>query len=611
MMAPVGCLARQRSRVSDESVADKPRRTSRSVEPEVTMQFPMFVVKIVDFRHMTAAKPHQRLLAQGVLEQHSRRDGGPVVFVSHEWCGRSRPDPHFRQLRVLQGVFARAASGDLRVEGDLRTLIISRVASSFHLRDFEGCMSWHMWYDYFSIPQPEVESDAAAYTSLTTDLGRAVASLSAYVQACRHFLVLAPTVQHEDRHMLDYTTWKARGWCRFERLSLVLATEDRRMLVVRRVDAVAECGTQDYIFEPLGTGAFKYEGDKARLAIIAQRLLDTKLECLLAAGRLPEYRSLCSLRSSLLEGLPVVPEVVGGFCTGEGKQDGFLQRMRLPSFSAKVAGTTPLLLASRSGDVRAIEACVQAGASLERAEKRTHLNYSVRRGQRPLHAAAVCGHAEAVSALLRLRADLAARTADHISAMHTAAASGKSAVIRTLLEHRAQLEQMTVWGLTPLMVSVVYGRQEGVQFLLEARAAPVRTGVSPLNLASLFNSGVPIVRLLLDAHADIDHRATYRKGVNRGNLLMRLMALQYSLGWKGYARSICYHMPGSTPLVSAVASGAVAEARELLAAGADPTLRNARGLDAMTLAMHLAEENLAEVRLSHGDAVPSVDSLIS
>lgn len=150
-------------------------------------------------------------------------------------------------------------------------------------------------------------------------------------------------------------------------------------------------------------------------------------------------------------------------------------------------------------------------------------------------------------------------------------------------------------------------------------ATPDVPKVSPLNLASLFNSGVPIVRLLLDAHADIDHRATYRKGVNRGNLLMRLMALQYSLGWKGYARSICYHMPGSTPLVSAVASGAVAEARELLAAGADPTLRNARGLDAMTLAMHLAEENLAEVRLSygqagalsHGDAVPSVDSLIS
>lgn len=78
-----------------------------------------------------------------------------------------------------------------------------------------------------------------------------------------------------------------------------------------------------------------------------------------------------------------------------------MQEMRLQSASKEVHGTTPLLLACRAGDVKAIETCLERGACLQCSEKRVKPAYYIRKGQTPLHAAALSGVPEA--AIVRMR----------------------------------------------------------------------------------------------------------------------------------------------------------------------------------------------------------------
>jgi len=111
-----------------------------------------------------------------------------------------------------------------------------------------------------------------------------------------------------------------------------------------------------------------------------------------------------------------------------------------------------------------------------------------------------------------------------------------------------------------------------------------------LHSAAAFNSGLPIIKMLLHARADINARYMLTQR-NMCTAIIRLMGLSYSFGRRSYLRAVCYHGPRATPLITAVLVGALAEAQELLAARADPTLRNARGVDAQTLALRFGDES--------------------
>ncbi len=49
-------------------------------------------------------------------------------------------------------------------------------------------------------------------------LALAVRSLPAYVERCCMMLVLVPTDEHRDRteEVVDWCSWRRRGWCRLE-----------------------------------------------------------------------------------------------------------------------------------------------------------------------------------------------------------------------------------------------------------------------------------------------------------------------------------------------------------------------------------------------------------
>lgn len=79
------------------------------------------------------------------------------------------------------------------VDADLFNTVVHRMRASLKPAHLLGVMSWYLWYDYFSVPQPDApEAESDQHTDITNDLGRAVASLSAYIHACSHFFVLAP-----------------------------------------------------------------------------------------------------------------------------------------------------------------------------------------------------------------------------------------------------------------------------------------------------------------------------------------------------------------------------------------------------------------------------------
>lgn len=83
------------SEVSDFGPATCRRPTIRPLELELPLQC----------RHLADVRSHE-----------------VAVFVSHQWCGLSHPDPQFAQLAVLQGAFRRAAAGTLRVDADFLSL---------------------------------------------------------------------------------------------------------------------------------------------------------------------------------------------------------------------------------------------------------------------------------------------------------------------------------------------------------------------------------------------------------------------------------------------------------------------------------------------------------
>jgi len=73
-------------------------------DPRSWEQFPMWVMHLDDVLKISGTlEPHQSYLARGLLRKWTPEMF--CVFVSHEWCDRSHPDPELAQLGVFQQVF--------------------------------------------------------------------------------------------------------------------------------------------------------------------------------------------------------------------------------------------------------------------------------------------------------------------------------------------------------------------------------------------------------------------------------------------------------------------------------------------------------------------------
>lgn len=124
------------------------------------------------------------------------------------------------------------------------------------------------------------------------------------------------------------------------------------------------------------------------------------------------------------------------------------------------------------------------------------------------------------------------------------------------------LNAINTAGENALMMAALRGHLALVQTLIERRAQVNRPGWTPLHYAATHagEAALPITRLLLEHHAYIDAASPN----------------------------------GSTPLMMAARYGEASVVDLLLAEGADPTLRNQQGLDAIDFARQTDRDHVAE-----------------
>lgn len=107
----------------------------------------MYVLPMHHFLALKGIVSHQELLAEGRLVEYRGQD---VIFVSHQWCSPSHPDPNFEQLPVLQQALRNMGDGKVEACGDLHLQL--NLQTSMKFTDVKRLMNAAVWYDYFSLP---------------------------------------------------------------------------------------------------------------------------------------------------------------------------------------------------------------------------------------------------------------------------------------------------------------------------------------------------------------------------------------------------------------------------------------------------------------------------
>mmetsp|Transcript_2267 Transcript_2267/g.6486 ORF Transcript_2267/g.6486 Transcript_2267/m.6486 type:complete len:615 (-) Transcript_2267:208-2052(-) len=553
-------------------------------------RYPMFVVRASVLLEMNRIEAHEVLRKTGAVMELPAGARDRAVFVSHQWCGRYHPDPRRAQLQVLQAALRRAIAGTLKVQ------VAFGMGQQVSAGMFRSIASWFVWYDYFSVPQPAApQSEVACHTDLDSDLGRAIASLSYYVERCRWFFVLAPVVLHEEGHHIDYNSWRERGWCRFERLARVLSpATDTDVLLIRDDTTVRQAVAHTWRAEPVGCGSFSVESDRARIAAKLAGLLQKKLKHLAACGCVGEHSRWMASFSSLFEGLPIdwtSVRPVG--CTESCQAKEFLTTQHFSSATDRVHGTTALHAASALGNVEVMESLLSSRASVHYREKRDVPRFIVVAGETPLHSASLNGHPAAVSLLLLRRADVNAKTRVGATPLFYAVRSGDVEVQRELIRSRVDLSIRNRFGNDVLDASVAHNKVEAVRFALTTGVPTCcnEHGMNALHMAGWCEPMREITSMLVEAGVSMSDRFEPKFGC-RHWVISSKFALSYQLGRRGILERCFYHGLGGTPLHFAVAAGSASTLRTLLELRGDPALRNRQGLS--------VDELLASI----GDAAP-------
>jgi len=572
----------------------KDRQISHSQAPSewLKMAFPMYVCRAADVVKMACLEPHQALKARGLLLEYRRPGDGTAAFVSHQWCGRQGPDPHLRQLVVLQRVLLQAASGTLAIRGDVYERVAAKHRPSTTLADWAGSPYWLLWYDYFSLPQTlELES---TLHDTRDHMAKAISSLASYIAVCGHFIVLAPSVVHEDGHLVDYGSWTHRGWCRFERLAHVLSCRGKAaILLVRNESCVFEVGAECCFIEPVGRGDFSDEVDRIRLGPRVRSLLERKLESAKHAGQPRDYFHWLGMRSTLFKGLLEDPRCLqASACSSASLEainsvdDFVVGSTTMPTSStSRVSDISPLLFAAALGDRALLQRLIMSRARLDCKEPADASAFHIQQGMQPMHMAAMHGHSWALRLLFRHRADVGATTATgRRTPAFFAASFGHTEALQTLLAQRADMDARDAKATSVLETAVVYGQVKVVRWLLSARAStPVDAhGISPLVYAAACGAQSEIVQALVEHGVPLERRF---KPLPRSVAwwLFVPMQVSYRLGRRDMYSRLGYHITGSTPLLVAAACGHVGVMRVLLSARADLLAQTDSGLTMRSL----------------------------
>ena len=163
------------------------------------MHFPMYTIPADVLLEMTEIRPHEDLLAMGLLTAFDGTQG-KAGLVSHQWAARDHPDPEMKQMRVFQDALRHLLKDKGIVPLDCITETFLTSAKAIALTAFQS-EALFLWYDYFSVPQVGDSHNQA----------KAIQSIPAYVAACSFFFALVPFIEDT---ALSPMSWSHRGWCR-------------------------------------------------------------------------------------------------------------------------------------------------------------------------------------------------------------------------------------------------------------------------------------------------------------------------------------------------------------------------------------------------------------
>ena len=182
-------------------------------------QAPMWVVRVQDVLSMKGKpQPHQELKQRGLLwlREHTSLKSW-VMFVSHQWLGRSHPDPNGEQLQVLQDVLRQLIVRRIKIEYDLttQTYVNARMLTKAECHNLQHA---YVWLDWFCVPQMV----PGLPTTTREEQLNYIFSIPYYVDSCELFVALVPRCLHETGEPVGESTWLQRGWCRTEMWCKVL-----------------------------------------------------------------------------------------------------------------------------------------------------------------------------------------------------------------------------------------------------------------------------------------------------------------------------------------------------------------------------------------------------
>ena len=163
-------------------------------------------------------QPHQELEQRGLLwlREHTSLKSW-VMFVSHQWLGRSHPDPNGEQLRVLQDVLRQLIVRRIKVEYDLttQTYVNARMLTKAECHNLQHA---YVWLDWFCVPQMV----PGLPTTTREEQLNYFFCIPYYVDSCELFVALVPRCLHKTGEPVGESTWLQRGWCRTEMWCKVL-----------------------------------------------------------------------------------------------------------------------------------------------------------------------------------------------------------------------------------------------------------------------------------------------------------------------------------------------------------------------------------------------------
>lgn len=169
--------------------------------------------------------------------------------------------------------------------------------------------------------------------------------------------------------------------------------------------------------------------------------------------------------------------------------------------------------------------------------------------------------ANAVTALLNRGFDANTLDKDGNSALFLAVREPSIEVATVLIQWpQTEVESRTAKDESPLMIASLKGLTDVCTALIARGADVNKTGWTPLHYAATMGH-VPVIALLLENYAYIDAESPN----------------------------------GSTPLMMAAHYGSVESVQQLLSAGADPLLKNEKGLTAIDFAYAAKREDVAKL----------------